>query len=499
MGCVQFVAEDEIVIVERFGKFDRLALPGCLCLPVPCICTTAGSVSLRVRQLNVHVETKTKDNVFVTLVVAVMYEALHDRVYEAFYKLTDPGTQINSYVFDAVRASVPLLNLDELFEEKIRIAHQVKEQLRNLMDDFGFRIQEALVVDIEPDNKALRNGIIVCHLHHDDDQVKAAMNEINANRRLRIASQEKAEADKIVTVKKAEAEAESKFLQGEGIARQRRAIVDGLRGSVSEFSSRVEGVGAKDVLELVLITQYFDTLKDVGTSSEASTLFLPHNPGSLAELSCVMAATIDSRLGFLRERNNGGLRGAIHESLCNSLPHVAYRTLGPIHDAGAIPHRLWKPPTDLTHITKRQLSLARSFEDRQRRASSDGWTPAPAAAGEFRPSRRVHETYLGVFLGGKKIVGRVYGGVGILLRCSYILAHYLVMARGQQKAESQRKNALKKAKDSHKGSQLAGQKAALKMTCPQCKLQMTNYKVLTQHFESKHPKETCPTESSFAA
>ncbi|KAF4693440.1 HIR complex subunit [Perkinsus olseni] len=185
MGCVQFVAEDEIVIVERFGKFDRLALPGCLCLPVPCICTTAGSVSLRVRQLNVHVETKTKDNVFVTLVVAVMYEALHDRVYEAFYKLTDPGTQINSYVFDAVRASVPLLNLDELFEEKIRIAHQVKEQLRNLMDDFGFRIQEALVVDIEPDNK-----------------VKAAMNEINANRRLRIASQEKAEADKIVTVKK---------------------------------------------------------------------------------------------------------------------------------------------------------------------------------------------------------------------------------------------------------------------------------------------------------
>ncbi|KAF4709906.1 HIR complex subunit, partial [Perkinsus olseni] len=442
MGCVQFVAEDEIVIVERFGKFDRIALPGCLCLPVPCICTTAGSVSLRVRQLNVHVETKTKDNVFVTLVVAVMYEALHDRVYEAFYKLTDPGTQINSYVFDAVRASVPLLSLDELFEEKIRIAHQVKEQLRNLMDDFGFRIQEALVVDIEPDNKAIRNGIIVYPPNH-DDQVKAAMNEINANRRLRIASQEKAEADKIVTVKKAEAEAESKFLQGEGIARQRRAIVDGLRGSVSEFSSRVEGVGAKDVLELVLITQYFDTLKDVGTSSESSTLFLPHNPGSLAELSCLMAATIDSRLRFLRERNNGGLRGAIHEgafltpgrsgsrgpytgtsgrvsmpqllmlsttdasaalnkspssgtvgrvsahcppagysaSLGNSLPHVAYRTLGPIHDAGAIPQRLLKPPTDLTHITERQLSLARRFEDRQRRASSDGWTSAPPAAG----------------------------------------------------------------------------------------------------------------------
>ncbi|KAF4693441.1 hypothetical protein FOZ60_010859 [Perkinsus olseni] len=171
-------------------------------------------------------------------------------------------------------------------------------------------------------------------------------------------------------------------------------------------------------------------------------------------------------------------------SLGNSLPYVAYRTLGPIHDAGAIPHRLWKPPTDLTHITKRQLSLARRFEDRQRRASSDGWTPAAAAAGEFRPSRRVHETYLGVFLGGKKI---------------YILAHYLVMARGQQKAESQRKNALKKAKEAHKGSQKAGQKAALKMTCPQCKLQMTNYKVLTQHFESKHPKETCPPESSFAA
>ena len=268
MGCIHAVPQDRVAVVEYFGKFSHLSHPGCLCLPVPCVCTYAGAVSMRIQQLNVKVETKTKDNVFIQLTVAVQYVVLKDRIYEAFYKLSSPTHQINSFVFDAVRAQVPRLTLDEVFEEKEQIANQVQEQLTTQMTEFGFRIIETLIIDLDP-----------------DDKVKNAMNEINANRRLRVAAQEKAEADKIMLVKRAEGEAESKFLQGEGIARQRRAIVDGLRDSVHDFTERVGEIAPKDVLELVLITQYFDCLKEVGMHSENNTLLLPHNPGALNQLS----------------------------------------------------------------------------------------------------------------------------------------------------------------------------------------------------------------------
>lgn len=218
--------------------------------------------------MNVRVETKSQDNVFIHLTVAVQYVVLKDKIYEAFYKLTSPTHQINSFVFDAVRSQVPKLTLDEIFEEKDHIADRVLEQLAVQMSSFGFRILQTLIIEIDPDEK-----------------VKNAMNEINANRRLRIAAQEKAEADKILVVKRAEAEAESKYLQGDGVARQRRAIVEGLRESVHDFSDRVGDVAPKDVLELVLITQYFDTLKDVGVHSGKNTLFMQHNPGSLNQLS----------------------------------------------------------------------------------------------------------------------------------------------------------------------------------------------------------------------
>lgn len=257
-----------MAVVERFGKFSHMSYPGCLCLPVPCICTYAGAVSMRIQQLNVQCESKTKDAVFLRLTVAVQYQVLKDRIYEAFYKLSSPAHQINSFVFDAVRAQIPKLTLDEVFEEKEQIANQVQEQLTAQMAEFGFRIIETLIIDLDP-----------------DDKVKNAMNEINANRRLRIAAQEKAEADKILLVKRAEAEAESKYLQGDGVARQRRAIVEGLRDSVHDFTEKVGEIAPKDVLELVLITQYFDSLKELSSHSESNTLLIPHNPGALNQLS----------------------------------------------------------------------------------------------------------------------------------------------------------------------------------------------------------------------
>src|SRR5262249_269940 len=206
-----------------------------------------------------------------------------------FYKLADPATQITAFVFDVVRARVPQNKLDDVFERKDEIAIAVKGELTQVMDDFGYGIVKALVTDIDPDHK-----------------VKEAMNEINAAQRLRVAANEKGEAERILKVKAAQAEAESKALQGKGIADQRKAIVDGLRESVDEFQRSVPGTSAQDVMNLVLMTQYFDTLKEIGATSVSNTILIPHSPGSLTDLTSQMrTAMMTAELATKEHRGNG--------------------------------------------------------------------------------------------------------------------------------------------------------------------------------------------------
>lgn len=261
------VKQQTAAIVERFGRFKRIAGAG-LNFKIPLIDKLAGRISLRVQQLDVRVETKTKDNVFVFVIVSVQYFVIPEKIMDAFYKLQNAEAQITSYVYDVVRARVPNIILDDVFETKDDIAQAVKLELEQIMDDFGYGILKALVTDIDPDAK-----------------VKASMNEINAAQRLRVAAVEQAEADKIRVVKAAEAEAESKALQGKGIADQRTAIVNGLQESVTEFKQNVDGTSAQDVMNLVLMTQYFDTLKDVGLSSNTNTIMIPHSPAGMSDIS----------------------------------------------------------------------------------------------------------------------------------------------------------------------------------------------------------------------
>mmetsp|Transcript_1608 Transcript_1608/g.1914 ORF Transcript_1608/g.1914 Transcript_1608/m.1914 type:complete len:244 (+) Transcript_1608:28-759(+) len=243
MGCFYSVPNDQVFVVEKCGRDDRIAHPGLLCIPVPGVWAVGGKLSTRVMQLDVEVETKTMDNVFVKLHVSIQYVVQLDKVFEAHYRLQDRDDQIRSYVFDTVRSAVPRQNLDETFESKDDIAKAIKEDLKPIMDNFGYTIVQALVTDVNPDQR-----------------VKNAMNEINASKQHRAATQEKAEAEKLLIVKRAQADAEAKYLQGQGIARQRAAIVEGLRESVTDFSHSFAGMEPKDVLDLVLITQYFDTL-----------------------------------------------------------------------------------------------------------------------------------------------------------------------------------------------------------------------------------------------
>ncbi|MBS1799868.1 MAG: SPFH domain-containing protein [Acidobacteria bacterium] len=248
-------------VVERFGKFNRIVRPG-LHVLIP-FAERAFIVDLQVKQAQFSVETKTHDNVFVQIPVSVQYQVLEDRIFDAFYKLSAPQKQIESFVFNSILGHVPKLTLDETFEQQSGISVAVKTELDSIMSGFGFNILTALVTDIIPDVK-----------------VKTAMNDINAAQRAQVAAQARGEADKILKVKQAEAEAASKALQGQGIAAERQAIIDGLRASIEHFRDAVPGTTAEDVMALVMVTQYFDTLKEVGARAGSNTLFLPSNPGA---------------------------------------------------------------------------------------------------------------------------------------------------------------------------------------------------------------------------
>jgi len=256
----------EAVVVQRMGKFLRVGTAG-INFKLPWLDQIAGRIDLRVQQLALDVETKTKDNVFVKIPVSVQYHVMPAKVYEAFYKRANPKQQISSYVFNVILGHVPKMNLDDAFLQQSDIAVAIKQGLDDVMQTYGYAIDQALVTDIQPDEK-----------------VKAAMNEINAAQREQVAASARGETEKILKVKQDEAEAESKALQGQGIANQRKAIVEGLKQSVEAFAAAVEGTSAKDVMMLVLVTQYLDTIKEIGANDKTNTLFMSHSPAAMGEL-----------------------------------------------------------------------------------------------------------------------------------------------------------------------------------------------------------------------
>jgi regulator of protease activity HflC (stomatin/prohibitin superfamily) len=267
LGSFFTVNTAQVAVITRFGKFLRVAEPG-LNWKWPMIDSVAGRISLRVNQITLTMETKTKDNVFVTIPISVQNRVRPEKAYDAYYKLSDPAQQIKSYVEQVILGHVPGMTLDEVFASQSGIAAAVKRELDADMAGFGYEIVNVLVTDIVPDAK-----------------VKSAMNDINAAQREQVAANARGEAEKILVVKKAEAEAESKALQGQGIANQRKAIIEGLQTSIEQFQKVVAGASTSDVMQLVLITQYFDTLKSIGESDKTNTLFVSHSPGTVKDIS----------------------------------------------------------------------------------------------------------------------------------------------------------------------------------------------------------------------
>lgn len=268
------VKQQTAVIIERFGKFVSVRRSG-LQMKIPLIDRKAGTLSMRIQQLDVRIETKTKDDVFVILQVSVQFQVLADKVFEAFYKLENPGSQITSYVFDTVRAEVPKMKIDDVFERKDDIAIAVKNELKEAMREYGYDIIKTLVTDIEPDMS-----------------VKEAMNRINAAEREKLAAEYEAEAERIRIVAKAKAEAESKKLQGQGIADQRREIARGLEESVEVLNG--VGINSQEASALIVITQHYDTLQAVGESTNSNLILLPNSPTAASDMLSNMVTSFSA-------------------------------------------------------------------------------------------------------------------------------------------------------------------------------------------------------------
>ena len=280
------VKQQSAAIVERFGKFLSIRQSG-LHFKIPLIDRIAGRISLRILQLDVIVETKTKDDVFVKLKVSVQYKIIQEKVYEAFYKLDYPQDQITSYVFDVVRAVVPKMKLDDVFEKKNEIADAVKGELNDAMINYGYDIIKALVTDIDP-----------------DAEVKAAMNKINAAERKKVAAQYEGDAERILIVEKAKAEAQSKRLQGQGIADQRREIARGLEESVDVLNN--VGINSQEASALIVVTQHYDTLQSIGGETNSNLILLPNSPQAGSEMLNNMVASFSAsnQIGEAMKENN---------------------------------------------------------------------------------------------------------------------------------------------------------------------------------------------------
>jgi len=273
------VKQQTAALIERFGRFVSVRHSG-LQIKIPVIDRIAGRLSLKIQQLDVIVETKTKDDVFVKLKVSVQFKVIRDKVYDAFYKLDYPHDQITSYVFDVVRAEVPKMKLDDVFEKKDDIAIAVKTELNEAMLNYGYDIIKTLVTDIDP-----------------DEQVKSAMNRINASEREKVAAQYEGDAARILIVEKAKAEAESKRLQGQGIADQRREIARGLEESV-EVLNKV-GINSQEASALIVVTQHYDTLQSIGEHVNSNLILLPNSPQAGSDMlnNMVASFTASNQIG----------------------------------------------------------------------------------------------------------------------------------------------------------------------------------------------------------
>lgn len=274
MGSFFIVKQQSAVILERLGKFLDIRGAG-LQMKIPFIDSIAGRLSLKIQQLDVMVETKTKDDVFVKIKVSVQYVVIKEKVFEAFYKLDNPYSQITSYVFDVVRAEVPKLRLDDVFEKKDDIAIAVKSELQEAMNEYGYDIIKTLVTDIDP-----------------DVEVKHAMNRINAAERDKVAAQYQGDAQRILIVEKAKAEAQSKRLQGQGIADQRREIARGLEESVNVLNK--VGINSQEASALIVVTQHYDTLQAMGSHNKSNLILLPNSPSAAGDMLNSMVASFSA-------------------------------------------------------------------------------------------------------------------------------------------------------------------------------------------------------------
>merc|ERR1719499_718929 len=248
------IPEGNVGVVQRRGAYDGWVEPG-LIWTCP-ILHSVTPVSIQTKQDMIHTDCKTKDNVTVTVTTAVQYYVERTKVEEAVFIVEDGRAQIRTGVNNVVRSELPALELDEAYENKDQLRKAVLAKIQPEMQKVGFYIRDILITDLHPDRTVLQS-----------------MNAINASQRQRQAAVEQGEAQKVLLVKKAEAESESKFLSGQGLSRMRLEIARGFKQSMDAMADG--GLSAKESMNMLITTQYVDMLKDFAMNPNKSAIMIP--------------------------------------------------------------------------------------------------------------------------------------------------------------------------------------------------------------------------------
>ena len=257
------VKQQHAVIIERLGKFHKIVGAG-FHVKIPFVDRKAATVSLRTMKNGFNIDVKTEDNVTIGLEVSAQYHVSYERgatpqesgVYKSYYMLQQPVAQMRDFITDALRSSIPVYTLDEVFAKKEDIAKDVNATVSEQMDAYGFTLVSTLITKI-----AL------------PAEVEDSMNQINAAQRTKAAAQDLAEADRIRRVTEAQAEAEAMEKAGEGIANQRKAIAAGIKESLETIQET--GVGNAEANQLFMFTQWTEMMSDFAKTGKASTVVLP--------------------------------------------------------------------------------------------------------------------------------------------------------------------------------------------------------------------------------
>jgi len=275
LSMIRIVPQNHVAVVEFLGKYQRTLSAG-LNFVIPILERVSVQVNLAIRNFLFELDAVSKDKVQVRLKSNLIYAVSVGKVTQYWYELTDPKQTIASFVENYVRSFVATQTHEELLEKREEISAYLVQHLNEKFMAWGIIIHGYQLMDIVFPTV-----------------ITDAMSRVVASQRLREAAMNEAEATKVRVVKEAEAEKESRVLLGEGVAGERQAIIDGLKRSIDDMKG-IPGLNTHEVMNLIVMSQYFDTVKAIGMSQNSKVMFIDPAPEGANNMLQQLSAALEA-------------------------------------------------------------------------------------------------------------------------------------------------------------------------------------------------------------